>query len=105
MQHVQLFLRGSQSQLCLRGPHNNLLRRGDLYHSHKLTQGSNNHANPTAPPQQKHNTESSLQAETSQKCRKSTPEARSSRSTLMYVDHQAGRKGERIPDFEKFAKV
>ena len=69
------------------------------------TEGSHSQANTTAPARQKHNTESSSQADPSAKRKKSTLGAGSSASGLMHVDRRAGKSAESIPDYEKFAKV
>ena len=73
--------------------------------SQSRTQGSRSQANTNAPARQKHNTESSSQADPSAKRRKSTPDAGSSTSGLTHVDRRAGKSTESIPDYEKFAKV
>ena len=73
--------------------------------SQSRTQGSHSQANTNAPARQKRNTELSLQADPSAKCRKSTPGFGSSASGLTHVDRRAGKSVESIPDYEKFAKV
>ena len=73
--------------------------------SQSWTQGSHSQANINAPARQKRATETSSQAGSSAKRKKSTPKAGSSASGLTHVDRQAGKSAESVPDYEKFAKV
>ena len=54
---------------------------------------------------QKHSTDSTLEAEPSDKRKKSTSGVGSSASGLTHVNRQAGKRDEPLLDYEKFAKV